>query len=267
MNRLKKTQVFLFIMFFWGHCFLVFGQNSGACFKDLRFEDNVLFANYEASKSKQNSKKARLSYCVFQKTGEPINTIAQFCDTLSADGKNSLQILQIHDSDTLYLSFTTRNDSTFFFKTVAHKSSSKVEIWLGNALVSELHIDVFPLREEKVFIIPLMEVNIQEELLIRNINEIFEPYHLQFKFQIMPSFESMDLSDNALLDNPSVDYDHYTRQMRKIRDSYFKRFPNSQRDAYYVFLHEGFVNEKLKGYAVKNKNVSFVKNTPNDTLA
>jgi hypothetical protein len=268
MKRANHNLLFTLLILLWSHYHLSFGQeHSAPIFHDFQFTENVLLSKQTPSNSTEIKKNEVAIYSIFQKSAASIQANANFTGKLNKSDISSIQVLQIHQSDTSFLAFRVANDSNIVFQTYALETSSVVQIWLHNKMISQLWIDVFPLRAEKVYIIPLYEVDIKEIPLFNQINQIFDPYHLQFEFQVMPSFESLELSENALLDNPSAQYDHYTRQMRKIRDGYFKQFPKSNREAYYIFLHEGFVNKQLRGYAVKNKNLSFVQLKNNSSLA
>lgn len=268
MKRLYHILFAALFLLLWSKQNLVFTQeNDIVVFDDLRFAPDILLSKPALSNTISNKKNEVPSYYVFQKKAASIQPYAHFKSKLNNTDISSIQVLQIHHSDTLFLAFRTQSDSNIVFQTSALENSSTIQIWLKDKLVTNLFIDVFPLRLEKVYIIPLYEADIKEMVLFKEINAIFDPYHVQFDFQLLPSYEPEELADNFLLDNPSKDFDHYTRQMRKIRDGYFKRFPWSDREAYYIFLHAGFVNDKLRSYAVKNKNLSFVQIKDNIFLA
>jgi len=55
--------------------------------------------------------------------------------------------------------------------------------------------------------------------------------------------------------------------MRQIRDAYFESFPRSDKRAFYVFIHNGFVNQNQIGYTVRGKTIAFIKQSNIDSLA
>lgn len=187
---------------------------------------------------------------------------------LSRKEFKQLDFIKVNQRDTLFLAFQRVDSNTVKLRVREPTIGfSQVLVNNKNQLLGSLELDVVLERKERVYLVPLFDVELDESQIQGRINKIFKPFHLRFELTLLPSFYTEELEQSRLLDNPSVEFDHYTRQMRHIRDAYFKSFPKSDRKAYYVFLHEGFVNETLAGFAAKGKAIAFAKNQSIDELS
>jgi hypothetical protein len=187
---------------------------------------------------------------------------------LSRKEFKQLEFIKVNQRDTLFLVFQ-RVDSNTVKLRVRELNIGFSQVLVNNKKqhLGSLELDIVLERKERIYLVPLFEVELDEIQIQGQINKIFKPFHLRFELTLLPSFYTEELEQSKLLNNPSVEFDHYTRQMRHIRDAYFKSFPKSDRKAYYVFLHKGFVNESLEGFAAKGKAIVFVKNQPINKLS
>lgn len=202
------------------------------------------------------------------KSGNELLVFLDFKRKIANEALGQINVVKLKNQDSLFLAVQRVDSNTLKVRMRdPEEGFAELRVLLENQILGTLEIDVVTKRRERVFIIPLTDVILDEKLLEKQINAILKPFQLAFDIQLMPSFFVQDLENNPLLDNPSQEFDHYTRQMRTIRDAYFNNFPNSNRQAYYAFVHEGFVNEDILGYTSRGKAISFIKNQSTDELA
>lgn len=204
---------------------------------------------------------------LLQKAEEELAGFLDFEKQISKEQLNQISLIQIHEEDSLFLAVQKVSGSSLKFRVNNPQPQAELHVYLRDILLGVLEIDIFPMRTEQVVLVPLFDFDIDENNFQTELNRIFLPYNLNFKVQITPSFHAEELDKQTLLNNPSLEYDHYTKQMRHVRDAYFESFPNSNRQSYYVFVHQGFVYAELQGYAVNGKALSFVKFESNEQLA
>lgn len=206
--------------------------------------------------------------CALHRAGYELVLFLDFESRLTKKDFAELELIHIQGQDSLFLALQRVDSNTVKLRfSEPQLGSSELLLFKNKQLLGILEIDVFDVRKERIFVVPLLDVEIDETILENQINAYFRPYQLRFDLELLPSFYVQELEKNPLLDNPSPEYDHFTRQMRAIRDAYFNAFPNSNRQAYYVFVHQGFVNTELQSYTSKGRAISFVKNQKIDDLA
>lgn len=207
------------------------------------------------------------SFYLFHKENHPLGIMLKFEEPLDAEDASKITCILIQNSDSLFLATRFGSDSLVRLNLNNPQGQSELQVFYDSQLISSLFIDVFPLRKERVYIVPMIPFEGDETAIAAQINSIFEPFNLAFEVHILPEYFSEELKDYALLNNPSSEYDHYTRQMRQIRDAYFSDFPRSDKRAYYIFLHAGFVNPSISGYCVRGKTIAFLPKQTPDELA
>lgn len=136
----------------------------------------------------------------------------------------------------------------------------QLTVWNRDELLSTLNVEVFRRLYTEVRIVPTMAMHLDRDSLSAYLNRVYAPANITFKVVLLPLFTT-DYG-GELLSNPSPQHNRFTEQMTMIRDAYFDKHPPGS--AYYVFLTDGFVNPQLKGYAVRNKAVAFVKGEQDD---
>lgn len=277
LSRIKRPIVSLFTrLLFW--CVLVFGATAqdldapnkllqiSAGNPNLTYIDSLYQNSLPAWRLEQDGHQLYKGYAL-HKTGHELTLSLDFERKLNNEELSSLELVVLINQDSLFLAFQRTDTNSVKLRIREPLGFSELQIFLKKQLLGSIEIDVFPLRNEQVFLIPLVDLEIDEKKIESAVNTIFEPFNLSFSFELLPGFSALDLEKLALLDNPSPEFDHYTRQMHHIRDSYFSTFPNGNRQAFYVFIHQGFVNESIDGYAAKGKAISFVKNQASNKLA
>lgn len=131
----------------------------------------------------------------------------------------------------------------------------QLSVWKNQRLVTQLNVHVYKRMYAEVRIVPTISMKLDRDSLNAYLDQVFAPANISFRVILQPLFQPDEAA--GLLSNPSPKYDRFTEQMSMIRDAYFDK--RSSASAYYVFLTEGFVNEQIEGYAVRNKAVAFVK--------
>lgn len=174
-------------------------------------------------------------------------------------------VFKIENSDR-EVRFVQINDSIVRLFLPKMKMSYKITPLYRGVKLGALNVEVYPLKKQKVFIVPLMNVKLYKDSLEQQINSIYRQANIELEISYLPKFASMDFNEATFFDNPSPTNDRYTKQMRSFRDVYFERHPNADKSAYYVFIIPGFVNPKTNGYMVRNKAMAFVKIKENRKL-
>lgn len=250
----------------------VLAQNSEPSFLGfelLNSQHSFLDTNFIKQKTTWSSgrQSTQTSYYLFHKTSHPLGIRLKFDEKLNVENAANITCILIQNADSLFLATRLSGDSSIQVNINNPQELSELQVFIDNQLISSLFIDVYPLRKERIYVVPLLPLDVNEVELTQQINRIFEPFNLAFEVQILPEYFSQELENYSLLNNPSSEYDHYTRQMRQIRDAYFSAFPKSDKRAFYVFIHAGFVNPSLSGYCVRGKTIAFVPLQEIDDLA
>jgi len=155
------------------------------------------------------------------------------------------------------------NDSTLQLNLPSSNEDYTVYGFSENRLIAALKVQFLEQLTEKVILVPLVKSEIRRDSLKEALNQIFAQSCLQLQLEVKPFFLPERGKEDELMTNP-LTTDQYTHQMRRIRDSYFSRFPGADKKAFYVFVTPSFVNEQPKGFCVKSKTLSFI---PFDTSA
>jgi hypothetical protein len=237
---------------------------------DIPFNENSFLDTHAIRKKTtwQGGQENRvLTQALFHKEGNPLVIRLNFIEKLRPKDASEISCVLIQNMDSLFLVPRFGADKTIQITLNNPPGESELHIIKENQVLAKLTIDVYPIRKEKVYIVPLISFETQEAVLNGKINALFKSFNLSFDVQILPEYYHGELEKNPLLNNPSAEYDHYTRQMRQIRDDYFSDFPRSDKRAFYVFIHNGFVNQTQQGFSVRGKTIAFVTQSQIDTLA
>ncbi len=269
LSRIQQSITSLFLGLFLC-CFLVFGassqeQNAPIQLKIINagnpnstYIDTAYQYMLPAWRRERNGQPVNIGYAL-HKTGEELTLLLSFDRKLKKQTLSALELVVLNNQDSLFLAFKRVDSNTVKLRIREPLGTTVLQVFHDKQLLGSVEIDVFPQRKETVYLVPLFDFELDEKNIANIVNQIFEPFNVSFAFELLPSFSSLELEKSVLLDNPSPEFDHYTRQMRHIRDGYFKTFPNSNKQAYYVFIHQGFINDGIEGYASKGKAISFVK--------
>ncbi len=153
------------------------------------------------------------------------------------------------------------NDSTIILN-IQHKPTDfQLAAYLKKTKISQLNIHYFNENKQTVFIVPLTYIKLNKDSITKRLNTVYKQVNIHFDVKFNPSFSSKDFNDTSLFVNPDVNNDQFTHQMRDLRDIYFDRHPNANKNAYYIFIIPGFNNKDLHGYMPRNKACGFVSET------
>lgn len=211
--------------------------------------------------TKRDSTKIRISYLSVPENTE--NQLGFLWKEIPLEERSNVQFLieteeinvspasLFSDTAILYLP-SKQNDYSLLVKNQNGKS------------IAKLNVKVFWSHDVDVIIVPLVDTKLNNDALSEYLNTVFGQAQLGMHVTIEPTFKHEEIDPKTILDNPSVDFDRYTDQMHLLRDVYFDRHPTANKSVYYLFIVPGFVNEKIEGYNVVNKAISFVKNQDSD---
>ncbi len=128
----------------------------------------------------------------------------------------------------------------------------------GDDLVGMLRVIVYPENTVDIVIIPLIDINLNDDSLYRYLNSVYQQAGLNITVEVQNKFQTTVFTD-SVLSNPSKEKDRFTSQMREIRNEYFDEVIDRNPKSYFVFLTNGFVDDSTVSYSIRNKAVSFVK--------
>lgn len=151
------------------------------------------------------------------------------------------------------------NKDTFSLSLPAMDTSYWMRVFKNETLVGKLHVAVYPVDPIEVVVVPLFDVSIDADSLSTYLNRIYGQAAISLSLRIQPPFTPKEFNEE-LLSNPSPNRDRFTNQMIELREDYFEAHPMKNRP-YFVFLINGFMNDSITSYTVRNKAISFVKYT------
>lgn len=164
------------------------------------------------------------------------------------------------------LRYRYKNDSVVVLTLPPMAENYVLKANYGNTTVGRLRIHVYPEEIEKIIFVPLVDSIVKVELLRAYLDSAFSPVNMRFDISLEKQFSNDEYNAETIFDNPGANYDHYTHQMRSLRDAYFDANPTATKKAYYIFIVPGFVNEELNGFMVRNKALGFVKHSTDSTF-
>lgn len=169
-------------------------------------------------------------------------------------GERTLQIDSIQlTGDTITLNLPKR------------KKNYVLDVFYLDQQIGKLNVQVYSPKNEKIIIVPLTKTSLNTDSLTNYLNSIYAQAGLNFTISIQPKFSSKDI-ETKILNNPSKAHDRYTDQMTAIRDLYFEKNSNANKKANYLFIVDGFVDETVNGYMVRNKSIGFIKESDLDAM-
>lgn len=125
-------------------------------------------------------------------------------------------------------------------------------------LVGKLKVVCYPEDALNLRVVPIIPVSWSKDSLENFLNGVFKQAVISWKVHLEPPFITEAFSESGEFDNPSARFDHYTGQMRALRDLYFEQHPAADRRSYYLFIIPAFKNNIAHGYIVHNKAVGFI---------
>ncbi|MFT6503930.1 MAG: hypothetical protein ACJASQ_004068 [Crocinitomicaceae bacterium] len=133
----------------------------------------------------------------------------------------------------------------------------------GDKIMGMLRVIVYPESTVDIVIVPLLDISLNDDSLYRYLNRVYQQTGLNVTVEVQNKFKTTVFTD-TVLSNPSLDKDRFTSQMTEIRNEYFDEFIDRNPKSYYVFLTNGFVDQSIVSYSIRNKAVAFVKANTKD---
>jgi hypothetical protein len=155
------------------------------------------------------------------------------------------------------LDYSILNDSTLLIFLKPTQKSYNLEAYSGANVVAVLQVNVLKYKEEHVVIVPFMDVGFTKDTLSFHLNKIFNQACVSLDIDMKNQFKGV----SQKMANP-LSPQQYTNQMKELRDVYFEKFPQADKNAFYVFLTPSFTSGEKKGFFVNGKSLAFM---PGDT--
>jgi hypothetical protein len=147
------------------------------------------------------------------------------------------------------------------------KNSTLYAFW-NNEVIGVLQTIVLVPQTIELQLVPLVKGwTIQADSLQNQLNVIFRQAAIQFHVTVRNPFIMGSRSPKKKLDEPFSNHDRYTEEMRKIRDAFLNRFPNTDQRVYTFFVVPGFLNSTEIGASVHNKTMGFIQDVPQRLFA
>lgn len=167
-------------------------------------------------------------------------------------------------ADSTYeLEHIKRNKDTVTIVLPIMNSNYTLTVRKGDEFIGMLRVVVYPESTIDIVIVPLVDISLDDDSLYRYLNRVYQQTGLGITVEVQNKFKTTVFTD-TVLSNPSKDKDRFTSQMTEIRNEYFDEFIDRNTKSYYVFLTNGFVDESLVSYSIRNKAVSFVNSDTKD---
>jgi len=132
---------------------------------------------------------------------------------------------------------------------------SVLTIKMGGKTFAALELVVFNRKTNHLVI-----VSLNKQIVLKGfqdkLNEVYKQAGLEVLISNGTSFND-SLFDGKIFANPGNDHTIYTAEMRNVRDHFFEKYPNADRNAYYLFLIEGFRDTTINAYGASNKAMVF----------
>lgn len=166
------------------------------------------------------------------------------------------------------VAYTKLDDSTFTVNLPPKESDYVVKARWKNEIVAKLFVQVKKQIREKIVIVPLNDFQFSQKNIADKINTIYQQANIQFDLEISNPFISKVFEPQTLFSTPLNHHNEYSGQMRLLRDLYFEANPKIDKNAYFIFVINGFTDSLMNGFMVKNKSIGFIKNLQNiDTFS
>ncbi|MBI1837909.1 MAG: hypothetical protein HYR91_11660 [Flavobacteriia bacterium] len=219
---------------------------------DVQFDE----IQYEAWQSYYEGKEGNNTFYISHLAIRPNqkNTISATFQNL--ESTDNIKIKTSNDSIILKFKWLSNNSLKIFLP----EATSDYSILFINKkkTIRQLDIHVFNEIKEKIIIVPLVDFRFNKDSLMSILTTVYNPINLKFEIEIKNQFNTKHFTDKLSFNNPSENFDHYTHQMRRLRDVYFEKNPNASKNAYYIFLIPNFITPSIKGYMPRNKSIGFI---------
>lgn len=161
---------------------------------------------------------------------------------------------------------TKITDSTYAILLPAADFDYQVHCLFNNKEKERIIVHQLEKKTIRLTIVPIGDKSIDVNSINDQLNKIYAQANLTFQVRLINTYTPDSIEQFKQFDNPSPENIRYTSQMRKFRDQYIERFPNYDRESYYVFVIDRFVDSLNGGYMPVNKAMAFVPYREGDLL-
>lgn len=144
-------------------------------------------------------------------------------------------------------------------------SKGEHELYIQNAAgqrVGKLNLIVYEEKEKEVIIVPIANATLNQNDIEGIINQTFLEANINVSVTIAPQWNNSTYTPNSTIILPSEVglLSKYSEDMKNLRDDYFFDTANDlNKDAYYIFVVNGFNETNIDGYMPRGKTLGFVK--------
>ena len=118
--------------------------------------------------------------------------------------------------------------------------------------------------QEKNITVYFIPVNIKvKKDFLESVKPLYSKSKINFYPFLLPKYQT---EKDEFWSNPPLDSLRYSKQMKVLRDKYFKSFPSKDPNAIYYFLIKGFTDEDIHAYSVPTKALGFIKYQEDSTF-
>lgn len=146
----------------------------------------------------------------------------------------------------------------FRLNLVPHEEMYTVTAFAGSRAIGLLQVRVYPVKNFRVVLVPLVKEHISADSVQRSLNAVYKQALLRFTVVKMNPFYHRDIDTAELMENPSMDFERYTEQMQHIRNLWMEAHPDIPKDRLIVFITPGFTDEHIRGFMVRGKAIGFI---------
>jgi hypothetical protein len=240
----------------------------------MRFLGILFFFTFSCCFSQENNEDFTIEYDSLDLNGTAIHTenfgsedkyIAYKSLAAGKQGKLHFDCRAGYDITQLSIVNTVTNATVLFEKKgekyqinlPAAYENYDLEIKNGSAFLGRIKVLVFQPKTYRIKLIPNQFSNFNVTAIEKELDRAFGFAQITFKIELVKFFAHN--KDEYLLDNPNLSRNTYTNQMQSLRNRFLKSNLFDDQIATY-FMVNGFVNDSLSGFSVKNKSLGFLKN-------
>jgi hypothetical protein len=164
------------------------------------------------------------------------------------------------------LSFKVINDTLIQLEIPGNGIDYEVETRWNNVVKAKLKVIVQKEIRERIILVPIVSNQIQLYSFKKSLNAISSQANIQYDISIENQFKTKVFDSKTDLSNPDSMGIKMNGQMRLLRDLYFEANPSMDRNAYIIFIVNGFQDSTIVSYMVKNKAIGFLTYVKDESI-
>lgn len=135
------------------------------------------------------------------------------------------------------------------------KRNGILTVKIDEKTYAALNLIVFKKKTDHLVIVSL---NRQADLsgFQEKLNQVYKQAGIELLISNRTTWTDTLFEDRTFA-NPGMDHAIYTEDMRLIRDRFFEKYPNTDKNAYYLFLIDSFTDSTIYAYGANNKAMTF----------